>query len=310
MQIDWFTLVAEIVNFLILVILLKKLLYERILSIAEEREQQIASRYEEAESLRHEAEQEAVSYEEQRRDIEERRDSLLQEAREEVREKRHEMICEARSDVESQQEEWYTTLAREQERFLQELQQYAGEQVYTVARRALSDLANADLEQQVVAVFIERLRGLSEEDVQAFLNMLPEQEAEVRSTFPLSETSRDGIRQTLRTELDVDITPHFVVDEALVCGVTLRVDGRRVAWNIDNYLNRLESDTRAKLEETFERQIAELEQISQQENGAVQAEEEESTLEERIEEKVRALLAEQTDEADRGQDDQGGHQGS
>ena len=48
MQIDWFTVVAQIVNFLTLVGLLKKFLYGPIIRAMDDRERRIASRLEEA----------------------------------------------------------------------------------------------------------------------------------------------------------------------------------------------------------------------------------------------------------------------
>jgi F-type H+-transporting ATPase subunit b len=48
MLIDWFTVVAQIINFLILVALLKHFLYGRIIKAMDQREERINSRLEEA----------------------------------------------------------------------------------------------------------------------------------------------------------------------------------------------------------------------------------------------------------------------
>ncbi len=60
MLIDWFTVFAQIINFLILVFLLKRFLYEPIISAMDEREEKIALRMQAAEQKRNEAEQEVV----------------------------------------------------------------------------------------------------------------------------------------------------------------------------------------------------------------------------------------------------------
>ena len=69
MQIDWFTVVAQIVNFLILAGLLAKLLYRPIVSAMQEREERIAARMQAAqereqaaETARLDHEQKPVSY--------------------------------------------------------------------------------------------------------------------------------------------------------------------------------------------------------------------------------------------------------
>ena len=58
MLIDWFTVLAQIINFLVLVYLLKRFLYGRIIRAMDERERKIALRLEEAQGRKEEAEQE------------------------------------------------------------------------------------------------------------------------------------------------------------------------------------------------------------------------------------------------------------
>ena len=58
MLIDWFTVIAQIVNFLVLVYLLKRFLYKPIIKAMDGREQRIAGRLEEADKREEEARQE------------------------------------------------------------------------------------------------------------------------------------------------------------------------------------------------------------------------------------------------------------
>ena len=53
MLIDWFTVVAQVINFLILMGLLKYFLYNRILGAMDEREQHLASLRLQAEAKEH-----------------------------------------------------------------------------------------------------------------------------------------------------------------------------------------------------------------------------------------------------------------
>lgn len=267
MQVDWFTVAAEIVNFLILVVLLKKLLYDRILAVADAREEKIASRFEEAEEQKAAAEKEAERYRQQRQEFEEERDALLENAREAAEERRHELIREARSAVEAQQEEWYDALAREQHRFLQKLHRRAGEQFYAVTRRALADLADADLEQQVINAFLERLRRLDADARQAILSASTDSTgdaAEIRTAFPLPDESQDRIVDVIHTELSEELSPSFAVDEELLCGIALRTNGQQVTWNVDSYLDQLEQRVQETLEEALRHQTEEFERVGEE----------------------------------------------
>ncbi len=52
MKIDWFTLIAQVINFLILVWLLRRFLYKPILKAVDEREKKIASQLKDAETIK------------------------------------------------------------------------------------------------------------------------------------------------------------------------------------------------------------------------------------------------------------------
>ena len=77
MQVDWFTLIAQVVNLLVLVGLLKHFLFGRIVRAMNEREATIAGRLEEAARGRALAQQEAESLRAKHRELEEQREQIL-----------------------------------------------------------------------------------------------------------------------------------------------------------------------------------------------------------------------------------------
>jgi len=69
MQIDWITVVAQIVNFLVLVWLLQRFLYGPITRAMKNREKRIENRLTEARQERNEAEDEAEAYRQKQRQL-------------------------------------------------------------------------------------------------------------------------------------------------------------------------------------------------------------------------------------------------
>jgi len=94
--INWFTVIAQIANFLILVALLKYLLYNRIIKAMDERERKIQVRLKEAEEKEQAAEREVQSLREKNRDFDEKREYMLEQAKKEADARRKELIQEAR----------------------------------------------------------------------------------------------------------------------------------------------------------------------------------------------------------------------
>lgn len=242
MGIDWFTLAAQVVNFLVLVWLLKHFLYRRIVRAMDAREAEIAGRLNAAAQTRAAAEQEATLYRTKNRELDERRDELLAQTTADVEARRREMADAARAEVEQAQAEWFDALVRERQAVVRELREGVGERVLAVARRALKELAGAELEREVVNVFLTRLRSLPAGEREAIAAAVREADpaVEVRTAFPLPPEQREMLAGALREHLDARADVRFVTAPDLVFGVEMSAHSHRLVWNLDEYLERLE----------------------------------------------------------------------
>jgi F-type H+-transporting ATPase subunit b len=163
MHIDWFVLFCQIFNFLLLVYLLKRFLYGRIVKAMDEREAKIAARFAEAGEMKAKATEAAESYDRKNQLLAEKSEQMLNEASIAAEAKRKELMEKVRDDVDAIKTRWQDMLAREKDAFFQDLRGRAAREVYATARRALTDLANADLEARIVDEFIRRVKELDKE---------------------------------------------------------------------------------------------------------------------------------------------------
>jgi F-type H+-transporting ATPase subunit b len=244
--IDWFTVIAQIINFLILVALLRYFLYDPIIQAMDAREGRIAADLEAAERKREEAAQEIKTYQEKNQELDAQRDDWLREAKEEVEERRKEMIHKARREMDETRDRWYQALQQEKDAFLEDLRQRTGRQVYAILRQALTDLAGAELEERLVDVFLQRLEDLDSEERQAIAAALGEEDQEVviYSAHELPSETRKRLTtavQTLRAD-DSQNNIRFADNPDLIGGLELRVTGYKVAWSLSNYLASLEEE--------------------------------------------------------------------
>jgi F-type H+-transporting ATPase subunit b len=248
--IDWFTLIAQIVNFLILVALLRNFLYGRIVQVADEREKQIASRYEEVEKESRQAQRELQDYQQMRDEVEQTRTEVIAEAREEAQQEQQQMLHEAREEIEATRRKWHDSLRRERALFLQELRQRAGQQVYEITRRALTDLANEDLEHQMVAAFISRIQDMSESEQHrlAEASETSGKAIQIMSAFDLSEDLRESLIEAVRRRFGEDVSVAFSKSEDLIAGIAMGTNGHNIAWNLGHYLDTLERQVLETLE--------------------------------------------------------------
>jgi F-type H+-transporting ATPase subunit b len=240
--IDWFTVIAQIVNFIVLVLLLKRFRDGPILRAIDEREAGIAAELQAAEQKAKEAALEAEVYRRRNIEFEEQRDELVRQAKEEVQAWRGELMQRVHHEAQEAQSHWRRVLEEEKTAFLRQLRQRVCHQSYVIARQVLAEMANADLERQVVAVFAKRLAALEGDELAAIAQEVRQlgQEVVVTSAFPLADDQRQAVRAAVEQHLGHAAGLRFAVSPDLICGIELRTQGHRVAWSLADYLATLE----------------------------------------------------------------------
>src|SRR5512147_2227539 len=242
MSVNWFTVAAQVVNFLILVWLLHRFLYGPIIAAMDRREQRVAERLQDAQRKTDAAEAEADAFRHQREELNAERDRLMAEARREAETLRSTLIEAARAEIAAQQAEWQATLERKQEDFLRTLRRQTERAFLTLARQALADLANATLEGQVVAVFLDKLGDLDPPGKHALRAALRERNhgVLVRSRFELPPALRQRVTKAIHEHIAADVAIAFQTAEDQRCGIELRTDSHVLGWSIDGYLDAIE----------------------------------------------------------------------
>lgn len=251
MQIDYFTIVAQIINFLVLVFLLKHFLYGPVIKSMEEREQKIASRLKEAEWKKREAEMEADSYRKMVQDLSDKRQEMLAGAAEETQALQAELIQRARDEVEANKASWYEALESEKMATLADLGELASEQICTIARRALRDLASEDLDSRIIFTFLQRLQRMDEserEKIREFFE-ISGKGITVRSAFEISADVRQRIQEIVSEQAGMDVKVQFKIAPELISGVEMSVQGVKIGWSIASYLDVLETNLSKVLEQ-------------------------------------------------------------
>ncbi len=244
MLIDWFTVIAQIINFLILLFLLRRFLYGPIINAMHAREERVVARLEDAHRQQEEAEQEAADYRRQQRELEQQRAARLQEAEESAHARREELIAEARAETDRLRANWHAALEQSKESFLRDLRQRTGEQVTAIARRVLNDLATADLEQQIIRAFLQRLRSLDQATQATIAQATADAQPNVliRSAFDLSHDQRRQIENTVQAQFGEEVELSFETAPELIAGIALTVGSHELAWNLQSYLETLEEE--------------------------------------------------------------------
>ncbi len=249
MTFDWFTFVAQLFNFFLLILLLRRFLYRPVLKIMDERQERIKAQVEEAQQREEHAAQTLTQYQEEKSRLLSERDSQLAQIQADVQIAKQELLKEARAEVDAQRKQWQEALAKEKEDFLSALEKRATKEVFESMRTALSHLADAELQEQVIRVFIGRLSQLSKGNQEAMRAALlhTKNQVQVVTSFGLTLEQKNELELALKAALGQSVNLQVQQNSELICGLELSIYDQKLAWSIANYLETLQATTSRQL---------------------------------------------------------------
>jgi F-type H+-transporting ATPase subunit b len=251
MLIDWFTVGAQALNFLILVWLMKHFLYKPILNAIDTREKLIAAELADAAAKKAEAQKEHEEFQHKNEEFDQQRAALLSKANDEAKAERQRLLDEARRAADALSAKRQDSLKNDAHNLSQAISRRTQQEVFAITRKALTDLATTSLEERVGEVFTRRLRemdGKAKETLGAALKTASDP-AIVRSAFDLPAEQRAAIQNALNETFSADIHLRFETAPDLVSGIELTTNGQKVAWSIADYLTSMEKSVGELLKE-------------------------------------------------------------
>jgi F-type H+-transporting ATPase subunit b len=259
MLIDWFTVVAQALNFLILVWLMKRFLYKPILDAIDAREKRIAAELADAAAKQTEAQKERDEFQHKNEEFDRQRDELMSQVTDEANVERQRLLNESRQTADALRVKRQDAWKREQQHLNDEIARRTREEVFAIARKTLSDLAGSRLEERMSEVFTRRVRELNGEAKEGLAKALKTSSdpALVCSAFELPLEQRAAIQQALNETFSAEIQIRFETAPDVISGIELTANGLKVAWSIEDYLVSLEKSLGELLKDQskFQRQV-------------------------------------------------------
>jgi F-type H+-transporting ATPase subunit b len=238
MLIDWFTVTAQAINFLILVYFLKRFLYQPIINAIDAREQQLAKTLADAENSKTQAAIERETFERNNELFAQQRNALLIKASQEAEIEKQRLIELARLEADKVLVQRQQSLMQQHLVLNETIKQRIQSEVLATTKKLLSDLANSNLEAQIIEVFLQRLQQLSPQQLQ---QLNSKGELLICSAFALSTQQQQLISQTLSQLIAGIDEVQFIINPLLITGIELSINGQKLAWSINDYLSGLDT---------------------------------------------------------------------
>ncbi len=251
MQISWFTVIAQVLNFLILVWLLKRFLYKPILKAIDEREGKIAAQIKDAETLDNKAKKEQAEFQKKNESFDKEKKGLMEKAIAETNEERQNLLETARNEATELGSKLDKSLKERQENLNCHIAQKTQLEVFAIARKALADIASFSLEEQVSIIFIKRLNDLKKEEKKQFVDAFKSSTNPIllQSAFDLPEKQQADLKSAVIEILGTKTQFQFKTVPEIISGIELTSNGYKLAWSLSEYLNSLQKSISETMKE-------------------------------------------------------------
>jgi len=235
-------LLSQIVNFLILFLALRFLLWKPMLKMLNERKQRIAQGLEDAEQARRDRERAQAEYEERIKQAEQEREKILARAAEEGEGARAETLAQARAQAEQIVAEGKETVEQERQQMLAELRSQVAALSIAAANKLIGEALDEQRQRRLIDEFFSGIKAgrvvvLEEQEIeQAKAGALT---ALVTSALPLTEDEQKVVTSGLAEELGQVPAIEFKVDPAILGGLVLKVGDKVIDGSVGGRLEAL-----------------------------------------------------------------------
>lgn len=247
MQIEWFEIIAMIINFFIILFILQKLLYKPVLNAMAARQERIEKAQIEAEEKMEKAKGLISEYDGKIVDIDKEKREILDKARQEAQEKKDSLLSEYQEEANNKRIAYLKEIEDEKELFMSNLRNNLGKSAVKIASRILDTISSKDLEDEVFHTFIGNLQKLKDNIPDKDI-LKEESYLDLYSSRSLSDDEKKNIQNILNSQMEDLKEINYQVDENLVLGYELNLETYTIHTNIRNYLEEIEKDIIKNLE--------------------------------------------------------------
>lgn len=226
MELDWSTFALEILNFLILVWILKRFLYRPVLNAIERRRNSLEQTLAEAKALHESAEELRARYENRLSAWQQERAAAREALQEELSAERARQMSAIAQELAKAREKAAALERRRLEEQRRHIEEQALMQAGRFTSRLLSRLADQRLEQRLTDMLIEDLQALPEVRVAALREAWEKDggSIQVSSAYAMDTAQQRRLRQALATLLDDDsVRCLFETDPELIAGLSISI---------------------------------------------------------------------------------------
>lgn len=228
---ELYTIIAQILNFGVLIFLLNKFLYKPVLKTMDKRRNEIKQKIEETEKKLEESDKLKENYLNKLKEVEEENIILRKQTIEDVRKFKELELQKAKDDILIKKDRFNDYLHLEQKNLIENFNENLTDMFVEYSNDILRIIANSNLQNEIVNNFIEKLKGLTKDKIDN-INDLKLDVIYIFSNDELNDNEKRIIKDSLINKgLDFK-SIEYDIDKKLILGIELRAKSYALSWNV------------------------------------------------------------------------------
>lgn len=239
MELNLFEIIAQIVNFFILLAILQKVFYKPIRKVMAERQAKIDGLVEESKEKRQEADAMIEEYKDKLDSIAIKEQEAMREAREKADSVREELLLQSKLEAEKRREALFQEIEEDKRLMERDIHTALGKGSVQLASNILSYISDSDLEEKMFSVLLKNIGELDSKD-QGDLISAQDGTMEMVSANPMSEEQKSTLEDTLKGVFTNLEKVDYQTDESLILGYELKMESYLIQISIKKFLEQTE----------------------------------------------------------------------
>ncbi len=230
MEFSWSTFLLEILNFLVLVWILKHFLFKPVMAVISQRQANIDTQLAESQRLNDESEALKEEYENRLANWEHECQLARKELGKEIDAERTSRLELLMQSIEQEKKKTEVAEARQRSEAIREGEMFALQQSARFATSILSKASGPELEARLLNILLDDLSALSDEDAKNLLLQwggTPEV-IEVSSAYPIPDEQRQDLDKVLKSISQLSVPIAYHEDPELLAGLSITIG----AWHL------------------------------------------------------------------------------
>jgi len=238
LELNWSTFLLEIINFLVLIWILKHFLYKPVLDVIARRRAGIEDRLAKAQHLHDDADKLKAEYENRLVDWEHEHQQARAALAQELHEERARQLEELQITLKQEREKAQVAESHQRAKATRAIEYKALQQSAQFATRLLTQAAGPDLEERLFDLLVNNLSNLSKDQVVALNTQWGEKTETimVASSYPLTDLQKKKLENALTGITGVAISIHYEQDAELLAGLYITIGAWVLHANIRDEL--------------------------------------------------------------------------